>query len=319
MGAACFAQTSSVPASPKLVPATVSGSPAPEQPLPDTRTLLFDVERNQKRLEQLRRDYTYHVRMVSETLEKSGGVKKVETTDAESLTVDGIRVDRTVARNGKPLSPEEQARESERIDKEVAKGKERRARAQDRQKETDAHGDAVLSLSRILELGSFTNPRRVVEDGRPTIVLDYKGNPDAKTHSPFETAFKDLQGKVWIDEGDRVVVRGQGELVNDFKLGGGLLADVHKGTNFEFRAHRVAEGVWLPATIDATGHLRVLLFANVNGREHLETSDYRRFHTSATIVGSHGVIGPDGQPLPDSGQPPAAPPPPALPRVEPQL
>ena len=69
----------------------------------------------------------------------------------------------------------------------------------------------------------------------------------------------------------------------------------------------MADGVWLPADIDGQGSVRLMLFAQFRGHMHLTTSDYRRFRTSATIVGSHGVIGPDGQPIPNEDQPPTKP------------
>lgn len=283
-------------------------------PLPDPAALLTEVERNQKHLEAEQRDYTYHVHTESVELKGDGSPRKTETTDAESLTIDGIRVDRLTARNGQPLTPDQQARESKRIDDAVARGKERRARAAEKGQNTDPQGHPELSIARILELGSFGNERRTDLNGRPTLVLNYVGNPAAKTHSPFETVFRDLTGNVWIDEIDRVLVRGQGQLVRDFKLGGGLLADVHKGTQFDFRARRVDGTVWLPSTIDASGSARVLLLANFHGKLHLQTSDYRRFRASATILGSHGVTtpeesgeSPDILPQTPVTQPPAAP------------
>jgi len=271
-----------------------------DAPLPEIHALLLDTERNQKRMEALRKDYTYHVHTDSETLDKDGGVKKTETEDAESLTLDGIRVNRVVARNGKPLTPDEQQKENDRLDKDVARAKERRAKAASKGTETDENGQAELSLARILELGTFTHERRVEFEGRPTIVLDYEGDPSAKTHNAFEGVFRDLSGTVWIDEADRVLVRGEGRLVRDFKLGGGLVADVRKDTRFDFQSHRLDDGVWLFHEVHGDGSARVFLLANFHGRMHMEASDYRRFRSSATIVGSHGVIGPDGQPLPGS-------------------
>lgn len=296
-------------ASQRPTPAPAKVQDPSAAPLPDVNTLLADVERNQKHLEVLQRDYTYHVHLVRQELDKNGGVKKDETEDAESLTVEGVRVDKVVARNGRPLTPDEQKKESERIDKEVAKAKERQARLEAKGALTDQRGNEVMPLSRILELGTFRNPRRVQQNGRSTIVVDYAGNPQAKTHDAFETIMRDVVGTVSIDESDRVLVQAQGQFLNDFKLGGGLLADVHKGSSFGFRATRVAEGVWLPANVDGEGTARILLFAKFNGRLHLTTSDYRRFHASATIVGSHGVIGSDGQPLKpqDSNEKPAIP------------
>ncbi len=116
-------------------------------------------------------------------LDHNGNLKKTTTTDAESLTIDGIRVDRVVARNGKPLSAKEAQKESDRIDKEVAKAKERREKLATEGKATDSNGDDILTVSRILELGTFSNPRRVDLNGRPTIVLDYAGDPNAKTRN----------------------------------------------------------------------------------------------------------------------------------------
>ena len=283
---------------------TVAASPAPDSnaPLPSTRELLLDVERHQKAAEALQRDYTYHVHVEQQDLAKDGAIRKSGTTDAESLTLDGVRVNRLVARNGKPLNPEETKKENERIDKEVAKARERRTKADNKGQETDTRGDVLIPASRILELGNFSNPRRIDFGGRPTIVLDYAGDPNAHTHGPAEGIIRDLVGTVWIDEHDRVLVRAQGRFINDFKVGGGLLANIHKGLSFDFQAQRVADNVWLPSVVEGQGSARLLLFDGVNGRFRLATSDYRKFRTGATIIASDRVIGPNGQPV----SPPAA-------------
>ena len=260
------------------------------------------MERNEKRFEALRRDYTYHVHLEQQELDKSGGVRKQEITDSESVTIDDVRVDRTVERNGRVLTPEEQTKESTRIDKEVAKARDRRAKALSRGEDTDDRGDAVLSAARILELGRFSNERRVDLNGRPTIVLDYTGDPGAKTHSQAEEIVRDLVGTVWIDEADHVLVRAEGHFLNDFKIGGGLLADVRKNTNFHFETTRVNDGVWLPARIDGQGSIRLLLFAGFNGRMKLVTSDYRRFRASATVLPGTIRVDNSGDPAPEQNR-----------------
>ncbi len=272
--------------------------PSAAGPLPDSRALLTEVARNENRMEALRNDYTYHVHMVQEELRKDGGVKKAEVTDSESLTINGIRVNRVVARDGKPLTPEEQAKENARLDGEAAKGRDRRTKASAKGEETDDRGNPIVSLARILELGTFSNERREDVNGRSAIVLDYAGDPNAKTRSAVENVMRDLVGTVWIDEADHVLVRAQGHFLNDFKIGGGLVADVHKGSHFAFEATRVNEGVWLPARIDGEGSIRLLLVAGLSGRLHLVTSDYRRFRTSATILPGQSVVDADGKPLP---------------------
>jgi hypothetical protein len=289
-------------------PPVAQPAPATDNPSPSAQDLLLDVERNQKASEAANKDYTYHVHLEQQELDRNGKIKKTDTTDSESLTIDGIRVDRTVARDGKPLSPKDVQKESDRIDKEVAKAKEHREKLASEGKPTDARGDDLLTVSRILELGTFSNPRRVNLNGRPTIVLDYAGDPNAKTHNETEKVFRDLVGTAWVDEQDHVLVRGQGHFLHDFKVGGGLVLNIHQGFSFDFAAAHITDNIWLPATIDAQGGARLLLFDGINGHFHLVTSDYRKFHTKSTIIDSNRLIGPDGQPIPDPPPPSTTPP-----------
>ncbi len=301
MGRRCLTLLFLLASAPAQQPATTQALAT--QPLPPTDQLLLDAERNQKASEAANKDYTYHVHLEQQELDHNGNLKKTTTTDSESLTIDGIRVDRVVARDGKPLTPEQAQKESNRIDKQVAKAKERRAKLADEGRNSNSRGDEILTVSRILELGTFSNPRRVTLNGRPTIVLDYAGDPKAKTRNETEKVFRDLVGTAWVDEQDRVLIRGQGHFVNDFKIGGGLVLSIHKGLSFDFTATHVTANIWLPATIDAQGSARLLLVDSINGRLHLVTSDYRRFSTSTTIIDSSSPIGPDGQPIPDPPAP----------------
>ena len=248
-------------------------------------------------MEKMRRDYTYHVRVEEQDLDDKGNVKKTKVTDSESVSTDDVRVDRVVARDGKALTPEETKKESERVDKEVEKGKERRAKLEGKGAATDSRGDQVLTLSRILELGAFSNERRVDMDGRPVIVVDYAGDPKAKTESRFETIFRDLVGTVWIDEKDHELVQVQGHFLNDFKVGGGLIADVRKGTSFSGKWAKVNGEVWLPVEYSGEGKARILLFVGFNGRMRLVTSDYKKFRASATMVPGEREVGADGNPV----------------------
>jgi hypothetical protein len=286
--------------------------PSPSaQDLPPIPQLLLDVERNEKVTDAAARDYTYHVRLQQLELDNNGDLKKSTTTDSESITIDGVRVERIVARDGKPLTPEETHKESDRIDKEVAKAKARREKLESQGKETNTNGDSFVTASRVLELGSFTNARRVDLNGRPTIVADYNGDPNAKTHSEFEKVFRDLVGTVWIDEHEHVLVRAAGHFLQNFKIGGGLVVDIKEGSSFEVHYGRINDEVWLPIEATGQGKIRFLLFTSFNGRVHRLTSDYRKFHSTSTIIDSNRLIGPDGQPIPDPAPP--QPPPSATP------
>src|SRR5271168_4025771 len=100
-----------------------------QRPLPDIPGLLRVVQTNQKTSEAVAKDYLYRSVVTEETSDGHGGVKKIHTEEYDDFWVEGVEVRRMVKKNGKELSAEEQKKENERIDKEVAKAKERRAKA----------------------------------------------------------------------------------------------------------------------------------------------------------------------------------------------
>ena len=280
-------------------PAAKVASALADQPIPPIPQLLHDVEQHQKEAEDAQRDYTYHVHFEFQQLDRSGHAKKLSTLDAESIAIDGIRIDKVVARNGKPLTPKQAQKESDQIDKEVARAKARREHLAARGESSDPEGNPLIPVSRILELGSFSNPRRILLDNRPTIVLDYAGDPHAKIRNQSEGIIRNLVGTVWIDEQNRILVRGQGHFVHDFKIGAGLILNIHKGLSFDFRATHITGNVWLPATVDGEGNARILLFEHIDGNFRLVTSNYQRFTTSTTIIDSDRLVNPDNQPGPN--------------------
>jgi hypothetical protein len=266
------------------LPSVAQISESAEKPLPDVATLMRKVEGNQRASEALLKDYLYHQMETGEEKDGDGGIKKSETREYDIFWLNGVQVRKLTKKDGKELSPDEQKKESERIDKEVSKAKERRAKADAAGKETDSHGHEEVTVSRLLTLGKFTNPRRVVLNGRATIAIDYIGDPKAKTQNRMEEVIRDLAGTVWIDEQDNTIARIEGHFTNAFKIGGGMLVSVKQGTKFSFEQRKINDEVWLPAGGDGEGSFRALLFMNFNGKIRIVDSDYRKFKATATIL-----------------------------------
>jgi hypothetical protein len=95
---------------------------------------------------------------------------------------------------------------------------------------------------------------------------------------------RDVDGTLWFDEQEHALARAEGRVVNNFKLAGGLLADVHKGATFYEEWIKVNGEVWLPASNGARGSVRIALFFNQYGVDETRYSDYRKFHASSTIL-----------------------------------
>ena len=245
---------------------------------------MHQVETNQRLAESVEKDYIYREDSRLNELDRSGRIKKSEERAFEIFYIGGVRVARLVRKDNKDLTPDELAKENARIDKEVAKAKERRAKADASGKESDSNGRDEITVSRILELGTFSNPRRIMVAGRPTIEVDYAGNPNAKTHNAGEGAIKLITGIVCIDEQDKFIQHAEGHFTNNYKVGGGLVADISKGTSFAATNTKINNEVWLPAHAEAHGHIRYLLFFSVNGDATIETSGYHKFKATSTIL-----------------------------------
>ena len=267
-----------------------SGNPlgaVPEQnsePLPDIPALMQSVEANQKASEAIEKDYLYRSVQTADQLDKHGRMKKTETKEYDVFWVEGVQVDRLTKKDGKELSAGEQKKEEERIDKEVAKAREKRAKAEEKGTATDPRGDEMVTVSRLLELGSFTNARRVELGGRDTIAVDFRGDPKAKTKNRFEDVIRDLAGTAWVDEQDHVLVKAEGHFVDSFKVGGGMVVNIQKGTSFSMEQKKVNNEVWLPAILEGQGSARALLFFSFSGRVRAVESDYRKFKATSTIL-----------------------------------
>lgn len=245
------------------------------RPLPDLATLMAAVQRRQKNDEAIERKYVYRTTVTTEMTDKEGQPKHTFTNAYDVYWTEGMQVHRSVEVNGKPLTPEAQAKEDERIKKRL---KEQKAKPEKNKPDNE------VPLSRFLELGSFSAPHRETVNGRPTISVDFIGDPKAKTRTDSEKVIHNVAGTVWIDEADQTVQHLQGQLINDFRLGAGMLANIGKGTSFSFSKVRVNDELWLPDTQDLRGHFRVLVLLAANAHMQVRSSDFRKLKVSSTIL-----------------------------------
>jgi hypothetical protein len=265
-----------------------------QRPLPDIPTLMRAVEANERTSEAVKKNYIFRSVQTEEHSDGHGGVKKTETREYDEFWVEGVPVQRMIKKDGKELSESEKKKQDEEIDKEVAKAKERRAKADAKGKETSPRGDDEITVSRLLELGSFTNARRLQMNGRDTIAVDFAGDPKAKTRNRGEDVIRDLVGTAWVDEQDKVLVKVQGHFLNNFKIGGGIVANIQKGTSFGMEQRKVNDEVWLPALLEGQGEARALLLFKFDGSLRAVESDYRKFRATSTILPGLSAVEPVG-------------------------
>ena len=258
---------------PANLPPGVLGEQAGTKPLPDIRQMMREVQDHQRQLDKLRETYTYTTLMTVQSIDSDGKVTKTESTEQEDFYVNSHVIARTVKKDGKALSDREQQKETERVTKLVEK-------AQKTPPGEPLDGPSI-TIGRLLEIMDVRNPRRETYKGRSTIVFDFSGRKDAKTHGLVEDASKKLQGTLWVDEADRQVAHLEVSFMDNFKVAGGLFANVQRGSNFRFDQTGMGEGLWLPTGGEGMMQARVLLVKNMRQRFVERDYDYKRFRVEA--------------------------------------
>lgn len=262
-----------------------------QAPIPDLRTLMQQVVAHQKELDKIRENYTYRSLTVNQYLDGHGKVTKTESEEDEVFFVRGHQIDRVVAKNGKPLSGHDADKEQERVTKAVEKAQ------QTPEGQPVNNGGQTISVSNMLSVMDVSHPRRVLYNGRSTLEFDVTGRRDAKAHGLAEGAMKRVAGSIWIDEKDRQVAHLEIRFIDNFRVGGGLLANIEKGSEFHFDQALVNNEIWLPTGAEGTIDARLMLFKGL--RQHFTEQDsrYQRFHVetkegkSEATLPQHGRSG----------------------------
>jgi hypothetical protein len=263
--------------------------------LPDLKALFKEIDNNQKAIDKLKENYA-GTRAEEETeYDSDGKVKKKEIRESTFFYLDGDEISTLVKKDGKPLGADEQKKENEKTQKRIEEhqkrkakkeAKEEKAKQEGKDEEKDEPGIEVF-----LRACQFVNPRRERFRGQDVLVFDFEPNPEFKPRKLEEKVVQKLAGVVWIDEKARDVARLEAYFVGDFKLAGGLLANLQKGTSFVFEQAFVNNEVWLPTYEEIHIGVRVLLVKGFKINEVTRYSDYKKFNveTLSTIAKPKGA------------------------------
>jgi len=273
------AQSKKKPVAPPPAPAA-----APEAPV-DPRELVRHVTENEFENEKLQKYYTFVQREETRKLDSDGHVKTTESETSDIMVLSGEPVTRLIARNDKPLNPEDAAKVEAKIDKfmrdrknETPADKQKRLADQekDRQKEREY-------VSEIADAYNFHLDGIEKLNGRDTYVIS--AEPRADFHAKSRAARALLSAfhfKVWIDKADLQWVKIDAEAIDNASYGVFLLR-LHKGTRAHLEQVRVNDEVWLPGKVYVKLDARVVLFKSYLEEIDINYKDYKKFRTEVTM------------------------------------
>jgi hypothetical protein len=240
-----------------------------------------DIE-NDKRL----RDYTYIERDVENKLDGKGQTKSTGTKTYEVLEIYSEQVQRLIEKDDKPLDAKEAAKEEEKIQKVIDKRKnesdqDRKKRAEREEKDRE---EERKFLTEVADAYNFTLMGTEQLGGREAWVIEGEPRLGFEPHMKYANLLPKFHGRVWIDRQDLQLAKMDVEALDTVSWGL-FVARFHKGSHFMLEQTRVNDEVWLPlhVTFKLEGRLVLVKGFNVDGEQTFR--DYKKFRTSAKIVG----------------------------------
>ncbi len=226
---------------------------AGEEPVPNPYTLRERAILTLRKSEEDRERYSCAVESREQLLNNDGSVKSSHTRESDRFFVKGQEITHVFKKDGRTLTELEARKEQERVDTEVKKADDPKQIAK-REKEGERAADMFLRAQK------FSNGRREMQNGRGTIHYDLHGDPAFRASKLEERFAQAVSGQIWVDEQTGAPAELKLLLERDVKLGGGLLATVHKGFRFHLKQDRQPDGVWITTLQEGSGDARAALF-----------------------------------------------------------
>ncbi len=266
---------------PDLTP-DANGALLQEQMRELTRVVAQNYRDNYKK----ERDYTYIDREVTNKLDGKGQIKSTETKTYEVMKLYGEPVARLIQKDDKPLNEKDAAKEEERIQKLAEK---RKNESEEEQTKRLAEKEKALQkgrefVSEVADAYNFHLVGSEILNGRDTWVIDGEPRLDFHAHLKEAEVLSKFHGRLWIDKSEMQLAKMDIEAIDTASFGW-ILVRLHKGTRVVYEQTRVNDEVWLPQHYEAKVDARIALFKSDNEQDAGTFRDYKKFRTSAKIVG----------------------------------
>jgi hypothetical protein len=248
-----------------------------------------DIVRKSVELDQANwarmKDYTWIARQTDRSLDSTGRVKS-ETTEAwETVVLYGEPHRRTLERDGKPLSAEDQRKEQQKLDKAVAKlehespeQRQRREAEYEKQREKDRE-----FLREVPDLFDFQPVGDQKIDGHDVWVITATPKPGYQPKRSDAKPLLKVHVKMWIDKTEYQWVRLEAETTATISFGL-FIARLNPGAKLVFEQTRVNDEVWLPKREIISGTGRVGLVKKLAGEQEVTWNNYRKFQVDSKVV-----------------------------------
>src|SRR5579871_2555600 len=257
------------------------GKPADPSIRMEARQIIAPFVAATERNWQAQDRYTHVERDENLRLDSDGRVKSRDVDVSRVILVNGAPFEQFLEHNGRPLSPQEEAQQEQKIEKQKHETPEDRQARLAKERE---------NRSLIRELPAAFEFQVIGEDvvnGRPAYVLRATPRPTYQPVGKYGRIFSKVAGRLWVDKQDLGWVKIEGQVIQPFSLGV-LLARVQRGSQIEMEQTRLADGIWMPARLDLRASAKLLFVKSLLIERVLTYSDYRLAQTNLSAASQTG-------------------------------
>ncbi len=264
-----FAAMVAAAAGPAVVAAASQAAPAASLAALPARTWAGDCARNEVLVVEHPDSYLRY--RLHEVDEKGDRVRdQIETPEGS--------VARLILHNGRPLTPEEDAEERERLNGLIDSPADF-ARHIRREEENKKTGIKLIRMMPDAMLWSYTPGQPQLPNppaGEPAlVVLDFKPNPAWSPPDIESEPLTGLEGRVWIDPRTHLMVRLEGSLFHAINIGWGMVAHIYPGGTVTVQQTNAGGERWIVGHILEQLTVRALMVKNVKQSLIFDTAQYQ--------------------------------------------
>jgi len=245
-------------------------------PLPETNAFIEEVRQNLRSDRQLLEQYTFTETKTEKRMDGKGRVKKVkaETFEVYPSLEPGRMYRRLVARDGVPVSEKDLEAQDRKQEARAEKAARDTAGQEADRREEERVVEEIRQIYEVVLVG------REKVDGHDTILVNFAPKPGYRAVTKGGKFLQKVEGRAWVDERDRQLVRVEVTLLDNLGVGPAGVVRLQKGARSYFHRRKVNDEIWLPAEARFTGAAKVLLFFGGRVDTLFEYSDYKKFSVS---------------------------------------
>jgi len=251
----------------------------------DPREIVRRSTDENRRNEKLAESYTFIERQDERGFDSRGRAQRHSVKSYDVTLTEGSPYRRLIARDDKPLSPDEERAEQQKLEKSIG---QRRAEtpAQREKRLADWHHKRDREREFLREVPDAFDFRMVREEtleGRRVYVIDATPRSDFRPRSNDGKLLTKMKGRLWIDAETYDWAKAEAETIDTISFGGFALR-VGPGTRFSLEQVRVNGEIWLFKQVTVTYQARLLLFKKLAGQVDYTYSGYKKFQSDSRIV-----------------------------------